>query len=225
MPIRLNLLVEAQAAEELRRRDPVKRATWVAITLVSAVVVWMGSLQFKIIADKVNLSNLEARLSSRTNQFVTILNNKTNLDSINERLVSLNRLVTNRFLEASVLDALQHTTLSGIQLIRLRTEQTFEETPGIKAIVEKGKTIPGRPACTTERIKLSLDAKDASENPGGDQINKLREMLACNSYFVTEKISTNNIRLKNFSPPQLDNESGKAYVLFSLECDYPERFH
>ena len=30
MPIRLNLLAEAQAAEDLRRRDPVKRALWLA---------------------------------------------------------------------------------------------------------------------------------------------------------------------------------------------------
>lgn len=222
MPIRINLLAEAQAAEEIRRRDPVKRSIWGAIIIISAVLVWMGSLQVKIIADTVNLGNLEARLSSRTNQFVQILNNKTNLDGITEKLGALNRMVTNRFLEASVLDALQHTTVAGIHLLRLRTDQTFEEVPGIKPTVEKGKTIPGRPGGSTERIRLFLDAKDASENPGGDQINKFREMLACTPYFQSQKISTNNIRLKTFSSPQLDNESGKAYVLFSLECSYPD---
>ena len=223
MPIRINLLAEAQAAEELRRRDPVKRAIIGGIVLVSAMLVWMGSLQVKIIADHANLSNLEARLSSRTNQFVQILNDKTNLDGITEKLGALNRMVTNRFLEASVLDAMQHATVSGIQLIRLRTDQTYEEIPGTKPTVEKGRNIPGRPGGSTERIRLTLDAKDASENPGGDQINKYREMLACTPYFQTQNISTNNIRLKTYSSPQLDNESGKAYVLFSLECSYPER--
>jgi hypothetical protein len=222
MPIRINLLAEAQAAEEIRRRDPVKRSIWGAIIVVSAVLVWMGSLQVKIIADSVNVSNLEARLSSRTNQFVQILNNKTNLDGINDKLGALNRLVTNRFLEASVFDAFQHATVSGIQLIRLRTDQTYEETPAVKTVVEKGKTIPGRPGGSTERVHLILDAKDASENPGGDQINKFREVLACTPYFQNQNISTNNIRLKTYSSPQLDNETGKAYVLFSLECSYPD---
>jgi len=40
MPIRLNLLAEAQAAEEARRRDPVKRAIWIGALLVSVVLVW-----------------------------------------------------------------------------------------------------------------------------------------------------------------------------------------
>ena len=47
MPIRINLLAEQQAAEELRRRDPVKRAIWVAGFFVVVVVVWSGYLQFK----------------------------------------------------------------------------------------------------------------------------------------------------------------------------------
>ncbi len=36
MPIRLNLLAEAQAAEEMRRRDPVKRALWLAGLIIAA---------------------------------------------------------------------------------------------------------------------------------------------------------------------------------------------
>lgn len=222
MPIRINLLAEAQAAEELRRRDPVKRAIFSGIILVSAVLVWMGSLQVKIIAYKTNLANLEARLGSRTNQFVKILNDKTVLDGMNDKLGALNRMVTNRFLEASVLDAMQHATVSGIHIIRLRTDQSYEETPAVKPSVEKGKTIPGKPGGATEKIRLTLDAKDTSENPGGDQINKFRGILACTPYFQNQNISTNDIRLKTYSSPQLDNETGKAYVLFSLECSYPD---
>ena len=37
MPIRLNLLAEAQALEESRRRDPVKRAVWAGVFLVLAL--------------------------------------------------------------------------------------------------------------------------------------------------------------------------------------------
>ncbi len=31
-----------------------------------------------------------------------------------------------------------------------------------------------------------------------------------------------HILLSNLSTPQTDNESGKAYVLFSLVCHYPD---
>ncbi len=44
MAIRINLLAEAQEAEELRRRDPVKRALWGAGFLVFLVWLWTGSL-------------------------------------------------------------------------------------------------------------------------------------------------------------------------------------
>ena len=47
MPIRINLLAEAQALEDLRRRDPVKRASWAGLLLVLLVLVWISSLQLK----------------------------------------------------------------------------------------------------------------------------------------------------------------------------------
>ena len=40
MPIRINLLAEAQAAEEMRRRDPVKRALWGASIVVVGVIAF-----------------------------------------------------------------------------------------------------------------------------------------------------------------------------------------
>jgi len=38
MPIRINLLAESQALEEMRRRDPVKRAIWVGVLVVSLLL-------------------------------------------------------------------------------------------------------------------------------------------------------------------------------------------
>ena len=224
MPIRINLLAEAQATEELRRRDPVKRAIYVAVCLIVMVLVWMSSLQVKIMADKAHLNNLEARLYSRTNEYTKILANKKNLDDVHDKLAALNHLATARFLQATLLNAPMHATVDGIQLLHLRTDHQFENMPEMKAVVEHGKTVtPGRAAGAVERIKLILDAKDVSSNPGNEQINKFKQTLADTPYFKTEQISTNNILLKNLSPPQYDNESGKTYVLFSLECLYPDK--
>ncbi|HZV33379.1 MAG TPA: hypothetical protein VFB72_02290 [Verrucomicrobiae bacterium] len=223
MPIRINLLAEAQAAEELRRRDPVKRAIWGAAAAIVVVLVWISSLQVTIWADSSRLGNLQASLNSRTNQYTQILQNKDLLLNVDNKLDALNHLAADRFLQATLLDAPMHATVDGIQLVRLRTEQSYESGPAAPAVVEHGKTIvPARPGSAIQRVKLILDARDNSANPGGEQITKFKETLAHTPYFRAQGISTNNILLKNLSPPQVDNDSGKTYILFSLECQYPD---
>ena len=71
MPIRINLLAEAQAAEDLRRRDPVKRSIYVAVCFVVMVLVWISSLQVKIMADNSRLGKFleQSRLNGRTNEY------------------------------------------------------------------------------------------------------------------------------------------------------------
>src|ERR1700741_2951130 len=98
MPININLLAEAQAAEELRRRDPVKRAGLVAVVLVLAVLVWSGSLQVKLISDNAKLSRLESSLSARTNQYHQILADEAKLTEIKAKLVALQSMTRSRFL-------------------------------------------------------------------------------------------------------------------------------
>ncbi|HEX3799455.1 MAG TPA: hypothetical protein VH413_12215 [Verrucomicrobiae bacterium] len=222
MPIRINLLAEAQSAEELRRKDPTKRAIYVAACLVVMVLVWMSSLQVKIMADKAHLSNLEARLSSHTNAYNQILVNKHSLVDVKSKLEALNRLAANRFLNAPLLDALMHGTVDGIQITHFRMEQSFIAVPEVAPIMERGHSVGGKPAGSLERNKLVLDAKDTSPNPGNDAINHLKETLAHSGYFTKQQVSTNEIMLKNLSTPQLDPDSGKPYVLFSLELNYPD---
>ncbi len=223
MPIRINLLAEAQAAEDIRRRDPVKRSIYVAVCLVVMVLVWISSLQVKIMADKAHLSNLEARLSSHTNAYNQILTNKRNLLEVNDKLAALNRLSADRFLNAPLLNSLMHGTVEGIQITRFRLEQGFVVVPEVAPVMERGRAVGGKPATAVEKCKLVLDAKDTSANPGSEAINRFKETLAHSGYFAAQQISTNNILLKNLSPPQLDNDTGKPYVLFSLECLYPDR--
>ena len=117
-----------------------------------------------------------------------------------------------------------HAPVDGIQIGHLRTEQPFEMSPEVKAgHGQRQSHVPARPRLACERVKLVLDARDTSPNPGNEQINKFKETLAHTPYFQAQQISTNNIMLKNLSPPQLDSESGKTYVVFSLECLYPEQ--
>jgi hypothetical protein len=223
MPIRINLLAETQAAEELRRQDPVKRAIIVGVCLVTIVAIWSISLQFGVMAGNSRKAALQQGLDSMTNEYQQVLDSEKKLGDVNAHLASLNRLSAERFLTAPLLNALTLSTVDGIQLTHFNTDQTLDFQAEIAASKEKGKVTAGRPAAAVEHVKIYLSGRDTSTNPGSEQINKYKEALAHTDYFTAQKISTNNILLKNLSPPQVDGESGKMFVLFSLECSYPDR--
>ena len=125
MPIRLNLLAEAQALEELRRRDPVKRAIQGAACVGLLLLAWAGSLQFEAMMAKVNLSRMETRLASHAKDFHQVLDNQKSLAEANQKLIALHQFSTNRFLQGSLLNAMQQAALADVQLTRFHCEQTY----------------------------------------------------------------------------------------------------
>jgi hypothetical protein len=67
---------------------------------------------------------------------------------------------------------------------------------------------------------VHLDARDSSANPG-DQVNKFRETIAQQDYFLKMLDKTNGLQLAN--PPSAPTTiDGKQYVLFTLDCRFPE---
>ncbi len=98
MPIRLNLLAEAQALEELRRRDPVKRALWLGLFLVIFTLALSSWLQLQILIRKGELNRVEAQLAARTNDYSQVLSNQRKLVESTQRLAALHQLATNRML-------------------------------------------------------------------------------------------------------------------------------
>jgi hypothetical protein len=210
MPIRINLLAEAQAAEEVRRRDPAKRAGWAALILISGIVMWICLLQAKIIVVNSALNGKVGQLNLMTNQYTEVMANQNKLREVSGKLTALNRFAEARYLEANPLDALMRASVDGIQVIRLRTDQSIDSVVDPKPL-------------STEKDTLILDVKDGSANPGNEQINKYKQVLAATPYFKAEHISTNNIQLRNLGVAQIDTESGKPYVQFTLECVYPEK--
>ncbi|MCU0782626.1 MAG: hypothetical protein MUF81_00990 [Verrucomicrobia bacterium] len=222
MFIHLNLLAEAQAAEELRRRDPVKRALWLAGLLVSVMLVWSSSLQVKTMLVQRDLSRVENKIGSRTNEYQQVLDFQKKTADIEMKLGALHQLATNRFLNGTLLNALQQTTVENVQLLRLRADQSYLITEEVKAKkTESGRTFPARPATATEKIVLTLEAKDTAPNPG-DQVNRFKEMIADHAYFQNALGKTNEVKLTTLSPPQ-SQPDGRAFVQFTLECRYPEK--
>lgn len=224
MPIRLNLLAEAQYAEELRRRDPVKRGIWVGAFLVALVLLWAGGLQFQIMSHKSQLSALEVRLALQNKSYAKITQNEKELAELTRKLNELERLSTNRFLWGNLLNTLQKTTVPDIQLLSLRCEQVHVVVEGTKPKTnsETGKITIGKPGGATEKIRLQFDARDYSAN-AGDQVKKYKESLAGSEFFRNLLGKTNEITLYAISPPSRESGVGRAVVNFSLECKLPEK--
>jgi hypothetical protein len=211
MPIRINLLAEAQALEELRRRDPVKRAIWIGVLCVVIVLVWSSSLYLKGVFARSDLAGVENLASARAKQYAGVSANKRELDDITQKLNALEQLATNRFLNGTVLNALQQCTIDDVQLTRFRAEQRYE-------LNEATKT---RRASITEHVVLTLEARDRSAR-AGDQISRYKQSIASNPYFIAAMGRTNEVRLTSYQTEQLGPD-GKVYVPFTLECRYPDK--
>jgi hypothetical protein len=221
MPIRINLLAEAHALEEMRRRDPVKRATWVAILVVVVLIAFSVWLQLQVMIVKAELSKVDVQIATRSKEFQHVLDDQRVLTDVSHRLGMLHQMATNRLLYGTLLNALQQNTIDDVQLTKFRTEQTFVLAEGAKTKTNAdNKIIPGRPATVTEKVLLTLEAKDSGPNPG-DQVNKFKQVLADSTYFRGILGKTREFRLTSLSPPQAMD--GKPFVQFGLECRYPER--
>jgi Tfp pilus assembly protein PilN len=219
MPIRINLLAESQSLEDLRRRDPVKRAILVGVCVGVAMLGWSGWLQAKALKQKLALNALEARIQGHTNEYQLVMENRKKLDDVNQKLTALHRLTSARLLNANILNALQHTIIDNVQLVRLKTLHEYSTTDEVKAKTNSvGHLIPAKPPTITEKITLTLEARDNSTNPG-DQVNKYQEAIADCAYFKTFLGKTNAVRLKDYGTPTPGGQS----LPFSLECRFPDK--
>jgi hypothetical protein len=220
MPIHINLLAEAQAAEDLRRRDPVKRAIFIGVSLIVVSMVWSGMVEVNAILVKERFAGVQMAINAKTNAYQLVESDRKKIGAIQIKLAALQKMQAARFLHGSLLDALQHATVDGVQLTRLRVDQAYLLTEGTDSQTNGDRVIAGRPATVKERIIAHLDARDFSANPG-DQVNKFKEVIAKQAYFQARLDKTNGVQLANPpSAPQTD--AGKPYVMFTLDCRYPE---
>lgn len=222
MPIRLNLLAEAQAAEELRRKDPVKRALWMAALLIALVLGWASSLQLKAIVANKELGSIQAQVNQCTNDYSRVVDMQKQTGQMTQKLIALTTLSTNRFLTGSLLNALQHTTVEDVQLVHLKLDHSYTMTEETKPKTNGVTVIPGKPAIVVEKTTLTLDGQDGSLNPG-DQVLRMKDTISQFPFFKESLDRANPVAWKNSSAPQISPDTGKAIVMFTLECRYPEK--
>ena len=215
MPIRINLLAEAQAAEEMRRKDPVKRAIWVGGFVVFLVLLAGATLQFKIIAARSDVSALQAQWKNIEKK-VQEINDQRNLTrDLEHKLSALDQYTTNRMLWANAFNALQHIPYEQVQLINIRTDQSFTLIESPRRTNDAGAVV-GKGPSVSEKISIIVEGKDY-----GDKVQTFKQSLADHAYFDTRLHKTNKIQLTSLSAPQL--ELGRAYRAFGLQLFFEEK--
>jgi hypothetical protein len=219
MPIKINLLAEAQQIEDMRRRDPVKRFILAGVVINSLILVWSSSLMVSAIVKRGEVNGLESEAKAKEASYKQVLENQTRLIETTRQLVALNRLATNRFLIGNLMNALQTNTVDHVQLVRLKVQHEHLLTPEVKPERGSGRGIP-KPATIKENITVELSAKDKSPLPG-DGVSKLQEKLSKDAYFKSV-LDRNGFRLTTLSPSQVDTD-GKNYLLLGLEGRLPEK--
>jgi hypothetical protein len=220
MPIHINLLAESQIAEDLRRRDPVKRAIFGGAILVVLALVWSSSLQLAVMVQKNNLSQTQAEIDGHNTAFQEVLVSQKSIAEARNKLAALQKLSEARFLQGNLMNALQQLNTDGVQLTRVRLDQSYFTLLGTANTTNNDHVILGRPATTTEKIVMTLDARDSSDSPE-DQINKFKDAVASQSYFKGVLDKTNAVQLTRLSSAQTDS-SGRSYVTFTLESTFPD---
>ncbi|MDB6027839.1 MAG: hypothetical protein JWM68_4062 [Verrucomicrobiales bacterium] len=224
MPIRINLLAEAQASEEARRRDPVKRAIWVCSFLIVAALAWSGYLFLKLQSAQRETLAQESRWKQNEGEFKVITESQKQMIEAERKLTALLRFSTNRFLWAPVLNGLQQAVVpvSGeIQLDQIKAVQTYEQLAAVPA--SKDKKTPAKPAASVEKISLILKSRDYG-NPTEANYNKFKTALNNQPYFKTLLQKNEGVRLAStLAGPTLDPfDPSRAYYQFSLECSFQE---
>ena len=222
MPIRINLLAEIKAEEELRRRDPVKRAIYAGVALIVVALVWFSSTVAEYLLAKRTYTTIQLEIQSKSNDCVLVRSNLKKIGESQMRVDALNKIQAARFLQGNLMNAMQQIYVPNVQLMRLRLEQTFTYKGGVAAKTNSFGVVAGRPPSSTERILLTLDAKDYSPNPG-DQVNHFKEKITQTDYFKSRLDTNNAVRLSSLSPPQASVGDSRPYVMFSLECRYQDK--
>ena len=221
MPIRINLLAETQEAEDLRRRDPVKRAIWVCAFLVFLMLLYWGYAYSKTIAATSELKSAQKEWLSMEKRFQEATDNVKKAGEIEKRLASLIRMSTNRFLWGNTFNGLQQTMVDNVQVVRIKADQSYTATDAVAPKKDGAKLVAaGKPAQAVEHVTITIEARD--QNPAEQNVFKYRNAIATFPLFQTQ-LQKDGLRLSNVSSPAQDPvDPSKTFINFTLELRYPE---
>ena len=133
-------------------------------------------------------------------------------------------MTTNRFLWGNVLNAFQLTmgSIDDVQVVKLKAEQSYVIADSTPNRTNGTKVVSGKAATSTEKISISVDAMDLSQQPGR-RVNQFKESMAKVPFFNENLNKTNGVMLMSRSAPQTTPNGSQSFVMFSLRATLPEK--
>jgi hypothetical protein len=231
MPIRINLLAETQAEEELRRKDPVKRIILGAVGLVIVVIAWTGTLVWQAKAKESELAATRQKLEQLKPRHEQIKRNDLLAVEARQKIERLHYYATNRFLWAPVLNALAqvctNSFATNITFNRLQTDQQFVELPAVKAVTNAaGQVItPARPEGIGERNRIVVEARDYGQEVDNNY-KKFQDAVTEAPFFKglldpRNPATLNNLTLGAADPLQ---PGSRPFRTFVMQFQFAEKF-
>ena len=217
----LNLIAEDLEARERRRRDPVRHVALAACLIIALLIGWAVKVRAGIWTVERELQRDAAERVQWEKMRREISLAKGRLAEANQTLAALQTHYTNRFVFGSALDALQNAAMGEIQFTRLILQQSVVNTEAKKAIADKNNTIPRKPGYSTEKISLTIQAKNFA---GPEEREKFIEKVASIPYFKQHLRKQEPVALRNHMARQVDPlDPSKTFNLFTIECMFPDR--
>jgi len=213
MPIRINLLAEERAADDLRRKDPLKRAIVIASAVVGVVILLTAYNTVRVRASTKDAGEIQAAYTQLEEKELTLKKMRAHTGSREKNLFALHRLATNRFLWAPVLNELQYCNLDGIQVTLNQTRQNYAHTEGV--ILPPDANKPNIPPKATEAISFRIEAQDR-----GDVYERF--VAEIGKRFEGKFKANRGHYLDLLSGPIASSDGKESYRQIAVECVYPE---
>jgi len=217
-------MAESQAAEEARRRNPVKLGIWIAAFCVIVVGIWCLKMQMDIYIANLRLASLNGQWDGKEGikaQYDSVISNQLRMNQVKQRLDALDQLSTNRFLWGSVLNALQQTVVDHLVVTHIAGEQTYtlkeDSSLGSGATTTK-TTIRGG---VIEKIKLTIDGRDY--DPANASYSKYKETLSSFDFFAKHLKDSEGFTLEGtLGPLSVDpQDATRQFRNFTLATKFP----
>jgi hypothetical protein len=211
-------MAEAQAAEEARRRNPVKLGIWVAGFCIVVVGAWIANNQFAISNANSTLTRLTDTWNYEKKQYDLVTTNKEMIAKVDGKLAALDRLSTNRFLWGNVLNALQTTVVDHVTVVHIRGDQTY--TTQDSSFIGSGSTKKMVSGGVIESIKLAIDGRDL--DPANAGYSKYKDRLSNFPFFVQKLGSHDGFILEGtLGQLSIDPQSTKTFQNFAFVTRFP----
>jgi len=215
-----DLLAEQKEAEELARRDPIRRAMKICASFLALLLAWAGWLRLEAIGLEHSSKRHQKELAAIAQVQSEIAKNSKAAAALEKTSKDLQQRANGRFFGASLLNALQQVVNDRIQIIRLGINEETVSVSQKQSAARRAAKSPNRTAIV-ERITLTIHAKNFGDISSREQFI---ETLASFPYFRDNLRKSDPVLLKSNLPRQIDPaDPTNSFSLFSIDCTFAER--